>query len=291
MTLPPAQWQCVLVCWGDKYNVDVVNRLVSSVERHCLQAPRFVLITDRDRDGLKNNILSVRFPDNWLEPAFVKAGCQAKLAMFEKGVLPTDMPAIYIDLDTIVLGEMSQLLKLLKNKHTIAILQSAVIPFGIFARTISRLTGGKKFARGNSSVLVFHPAHCHYIASTFMRLFYQYPDLQFRPMIADDRFISWAAVRHVRAIPCAFVAKFPTEYMFYWAWCLYIKASLPWVRRRRRAQLAVTLNGLMIKPEKLLNMPCGGIIADEKQRKLVWSERTLGPMKETIIRYYSDTFA
>lgn len=286
-----AEWQCVLICWGDKYGVDIINRLVTSVEQHSELRPRFVLITDRERLGVKDNVQCVQFPERWLAPALKRSGCQAKLVMFEEGILATDLPAVYIDLDTIVLGDMSRLLKLLRTNQSVSILQSAIIPFGAFARALNRLTHGRKYARGNSSVVVFHPAHCHYIAREFMDLYSRYPEFQFRPMIADERFISWVAQPHMQAISRSDVVKFPGEYMFYWTWWLYVKAKLPWVRSRRNGLLAVTLNGLMIKPDKLLVLPEGGVITDEKNRKLVWSQQTLGPMKEIILRFYTDTAA
>jgi hypothetical protein len=281
-----AEWQCVLICWGDKYGVDIINQLVASVERHSTRRPKFVLITDRDRPGLPAHVQCVPFPEHWLEPILKRSGCQAKLVMFEEGILQTDLPAIYIDLDTIVMGDMSHLLALQHTPQSVAILPSAVLPFGAVARWLYARSGGRKYARGNSSVVVFHPAHCHYIASRFRALFERFPEFGFRPMIADERFISWVAQAHMQAISKAHVAKFPGEYMFYWSWWLYIKARLPWVKSRRRAQLAVTLNGLMIKPERLLALSEGDVIVDEKNRKLVWSRYTLGPMQETILRFY-----
>jgi hypothetical protein len=276
-----------LICWGDKYGVDIVNRLVESVLAHSPACARFVLLTDRDRPGLHPRVQCVEHPLHWLDAPLKRSGCQAKLAMFEQGVLATDLPAVYIDLDTIVLGDMGQLLQLQRTPQTIAILQSAIIPFGPLGRSLHRRTHGKRYARGNSSVVVFHPAHCHFIASEFMRLYAQHPNFEFRPMVADERFISWVAQPHMRAIPKSQVVKFPGEYMFPWPTWLYIKAWLPWVRRRRAGQLAVTLNGLLIKPEKLLALCEGDRIVDEKGRVLVWSERTLGPMKNTIFNYYN----
>ena len=79
---PRAEWQCVLICWGDKYGVDIINRLVASVEQHSPRRPRFVLITDRERPGLPAHVQCVPFPEHWLEPALKRSGCQAKLVMF-----------------------------------------------------------------------------------------------------------------------------------------------------------------------------------------------------------------
>ena len=282
-----AQWQCVLIGWGDKYGVDIINRLVDSVAGHSPAPPRFVLITDRDRPGLRPQVQCVAYPERWLDAPLRRSGCQAKLVMFEEGILATDLPAIYIDLDTIVMGDMSRLLRLMRTPQTVAMLQSAIVPFGALGRWLHRKTQGRRYARGNSSVVVFHPAHCHFIAREFMALYQRFPQFPLRPMIADERFISWVAQPHMRAIPPSLVVKFPGEYMFPWPAWLYIKALLPWVRRRRSGQLAVTLNGLMIKPERLLALSEGDTLVDEKGRQLVWSQRTLGPMQQTILRFYT----
>ncbi len=281
------EWQCVLICWGDKYDVDVINRLASSILAHTPHAPRLVLITDREHPGLMAGIQTVRFPDFWLQAPLKRAGCQAKLVMFEAGILSTDLPAIYIDLDTIVMGDVSRLLSLQETPSTVAMLQSAIIPFGPLGRLRHRLSQGRHYARGNSSFVVFHPAHHHAIAQRFRALFAEHPGFEFRPMIADERFISWAAQPHMKAIPNTLAVKFPGEFMFFWAWWLYVRARLPWVRSRRRQLVAVTLNGLMIKPEKLLALRDGDQITDEKGRVLVWSPRTMGPMQDRIRQYYT----
>lgn len=279
-------WQCVLVCWGDKYGAAIINNLVRSIAAHSTRKARFVLITDRDRSEVLADVQQVRFPEYWVQPRLKSSGCHAKLVMFEQGILPEDLPAIYVDLDTIVLGDMSRGLDLMDSDDTVAILQSAIIPFGPVGRALHRWTDGRRYARGNSSFVVFHPARQHLIASRFRELFARHPDFGFSPLIADERFISWVAQSHMKAIPSTFAVKFPGEFMFPWRPWLYIKALLPWVRRRRAGLVAVTLNGLLIKPERLLELPEGGVVVDEKSRQLVWSERTLGPMKQRILSYY-----
>ncbi len=135
-------------------------------------------------------------------------------------------------------------------------------------------------------MVVFHPAECHYIAESFRILNDQYPDLDFRPMVADDKFISWVAQPYMKKLPKTLIVKFPGEFMFPWRWWLYVKAWLPWVRRRRRHLVAITLNGMFIKPEKLITLGNGEIVVDDKLRQLVWSETTLGDLRSKIFTYY-----
>ena len=203
------------------------------------------------------------------------------------GVLPTDLPAIYVDLDTLVFGDLGQALALMDTPQTVAMLQSAIIPFGPVGRFIHRRTEGRKYARGNSSLVVFHPAQCHYIAQRFRELFAQHPDLGYRPMAADERFISWAAQPHMKALSGRFAVKLTLEYMSRIRVWLWIKPLLPWIRSRRRQQVAVTLNGIDIKPENLMKLRDGDVVTDNKGRALIWSGWTLGAMRQRILDFYT----
>jgi len=279
-------WQCVMVCWGDKYPITLINHLMAQIERHTPTCPRFVLICDQPKPGLRADAITRDFPPFFLNPQFKKGGCHAKLAMFEKGVLPEDLPSIYIDLDTIVLGDIGAALRLMDTRQTVAMLPSAIIPFGPMGRALWKWTGKKRYARGNSSMVVFHPAECHYVAETFRSLFAQYPDFGFRPMVADERFISWVAQPHMKKLPKTLIVKFPGEFMFPWRWWLYAKAQLPWVRARRASLAAITLNGLLIKPEMLVTLQDGEVVMDNKSRQMVWSEKTLGGFRSKILDFY-----
>jgi hypothetical protein len=165
-------------------------------------------------------------------------------------------------------------------------LPSAIIPFGLIGRAIWKLTNKKNYARGNSSMVVFHPAKCHYVAESFRALYARHPELGFRPMVADERFISWVAQAHMKKLPKTLIVKFTGEFMFPWRWWLYVKSRLPWVRARRARLAAITLNGLLIKPESLINLEEGAIVSDQKSRQMVWSERTLGGFRCRILDFY-----
>ena len=281
-----ATWQCVMVCWGDRYDVHYINTLVDAIRAKSAQAPRFCLITEAPKPGLDPAVRLCDFPAFFLQPQFRRGGCQAKLAMFEAGVLPDDLPAIYIDLDTVVFGDLSKGVALMPRRDAILMLQSAVIPFGPIGRLLARLTGGKRYARGNSSVVVFHPAECTHIAARFRDLSARHRPEEFRPMVADERFISWAAQPQMKALPGSFAVKFTSEYMFWWTPWLHLKAMLPWVRQRRARQVAVTLNDASIKPEALMQLPDGGRLRDRKGRWLIWSDRVMGPARRGIMEFY-----
>lgn len=288
MTAEEPEFQCVLIAWGDKYGPRDINRIVEGVRRNSRVPVRFVLISDRPRDGLDPAVQIVDYPTWWLAPEFRKGGCQAKLAMFESGVLPDDLPALFLDLDTAILGDMSRLTSLMRQPRDIWMLQSVVLPFGWPGRLVYRLTGGRRYARGNSSIVLFHPAHCTEIAARFRALYEENGGLGIRPMIADERFISWVAQMRVNAIPRDVAVKFPTEFMHVWRWMVRVKSALPWVRARRARLAAVTLPGLAVKPEALVTLSEGDQIQDGKKRWLIWERKILGTTGERLQAYFAD---
>ncbi|MGR3659576.1 MAG: hypothetical protein ACU0CA_00100 [Paracoccaceae bacterium] len=283
---PVAEYQLVLALWGSKYSIDEVNNLIRTVRSQSTTEPRVVLITDRPREALVPGVIQRPFPKFFLQPEFTGGGCQAKLAIFKPGVVPDDLPAIYIDLDSVVMGDMGRFMSLQYNPKTIAILQSAIVPFGPIGRFIWRRTKGRRYARGNSSIIVYHPKECQFIAERFHALHKEHKGSFFRPLIADERFISWVAQPHMRAIPRTMAVKFPTEFMLPWRWLIRLRGVLPWNLRRWAGLIVVTLPGEEVKGSNLVNLSEGEEIVDRKGRRLIWSDRTLGPIPAKIIQQY-----
>ena len=60
------------------------------------------------------------------------------------------------------------------------------------------------------------------------------------------------------------------------------------MRKRRDKLTVVTLCGVEIKPENLINLKVGAQISDPKGRVLVWTDFALGSMRQKIIAYYTD---
>ena len=280
-------WQCVMFLWGDKYDVALVNRLIHAIAAHTPNQPRFVLLSDRDRPGLDPRADLRQIPEFWLNLVFLGPGCQTKLAMFQEGVLQDDLPVLYIDLDTVVTGDLAQVVHKLPRPDGLMLLQSVFLPLGAIGRFVWRLTKGRKYARGNSSLVVFHPKYHYSIAKQFTDLWSEKQSLWFRPMIADERFMSWASQAVVSAIPSSLAVKLPTEFMSRFNLLSYIWAMLPMVRTRRAGIIAVTLCGVEIKPQDLLALPSGSRVTDAKGRTLIWSDFILGKTRQDIIAFYS----
>ncbi len=282
-----SDWQLVLALWGDKYSVDDVNRLISAVRRHASKEPRIVLITDSPRNGLVSGVIQKPFPLFYTNPSFQHGGgCQAKLAMFEKGVVPDDRPAIYVDLDTAIFGDLSEFLRLLSKPKTIAIFQSGVLPFGRVSTLIWRLTDTRWYAHGNSSIIVYHPRESTHIAERFREATNSCCGAPGRALVADDRFMSWVAQPYMRSIPLSMAVKFPSEFMFPSRWLIHLRAAMPWLRRRWSNLIAITLPGSEVTGPRLVELDNGALVANSRGRILIWSDWAVGEAKSLITNYY-----
>jgi len=92
---------CVLRSGGD-FNADYVIRLRNMVARHLPGQPRFVCLTDLPEiDGIETIPLITTWSGWW-----------AKLELFREGLFDGASRAIYFDLDTLIVGDISPLLAL-----------------------------------------------------------------------------------------------------------------------------------------------------------------------------------
>ncbi len=282
------KWQCIFVMWGDKYAVSEINKLVSIILTTSSIKPQFFLLTDKKRKGLDPRVLVKYFPQFYLQDRFLQSGCQAKLAIFEKEVLEFDLPTIYLDVDTVILSDIKPILMNVRaNPKQVSMLPATILSFGIISKLLWWLSKGKIHARGNSSILVFRPSNCRYIAKTFRKLIDDLPTCPNLSVLnSDDRFISWICQLNVRIISNRLAVKFPREYMLPWIWLIYLRQKIPWIKTRRRNLKVVTLPGLKLKPANFLELKENDIIIDTKGRRLIWNDRALGSMKHKLIENY-----
>jgi len=84
---------------GTKYGPDYVNRLYAMVRRHLPGNWRFVCLTD-DAEGLRPEIGTIDISDIGLQ------GWWTKLALFDPRTPFADPTVFYLDLDTVVVGDL-----------------------------------------------------------------------------------------------------------------------------------------------------------------------------------------
>ena len=156
-----------------------------------------------------------------------------------------------------------------------------LIGFGRLRRGICRLTGGRKFAVGNSSVMAFHGALggklCTELREEMTR---QAGPARVRR--SDDSFISWFAQPWLRPVPTSLGVMFRREFLSRNALVAWVREQSPCTRRRRAGLVAVTFNGTEHKPELLARLPEGVRPRDRRGRKGRWSAAAIGPLKQII---------
>ena len=168
-----------------------------------------------------------------------------------------------------------------------AFLKSAIVPIGRVRRAVWKLSKGQKYARGNSSMIAFHPGKRGYIAQRFRELHARRSGTAFRPVIADKRSNSWVAWKNLRAASSRFAVKFPTEFMLPRLWLTLARPSLPRVGSRRENHKALTFPGTSTKPEQLPALRDRSTVKGFKNRKFVRSDVLLGKTRQSINDYYS----
>lgn len=97
----------IILCmkWGTLYPAEYVNVLHSAVRRNLRGKFRFVCLTDQ-ADGLVPEIEALPIPDVGLAARHWAAGAWPKVAMFANPLYDLRGLALFLDLDTVVVGEL-----------------------------------------------------------------------------------------------------------------------------------------------------------------------------------------
>lgn len=278
-------WCLVLAIWGDSYADDYVNQLARSARDLSRDCTGVVVFTDRDRPGIDADIRQQRFPAFFDREEFYGWGYIAKLSVFSREGLPPDTACVYLDLDTVIIGDLGRIAALVRGPDDYLMLPPGnAIGFGTVRRLIFRVTGGRIFAVGNSSILAYSSAAEPNLCDSYQRL-YQSDGRVARHMQIDDLFISWFAQPRLRAVPPSLAVMFRREFLSRGALIGWLKRNLPGRRARLGGIAAITFNGANYKPETLLALKEGDVIHDKKGRTGIWGPETLGPAYEKTLRF------
>ncbi|MEM9677276.1 MAG: hypothetical protein AAF890_04395 [Pseudomonadota bacterium] len=101
----------VVMCmkWGTLYSSSYVNVLHRAVKDHLAMPHRFVCFTD-DESGIVDGVECFPLPDPLLKNAFTRMGCWPKVTLFKKDLFGLEGRALFMDLDTVVLGDLTPFL-------------------------------------------------------------------------------------------------------------------------------------------------------------------------------------
>ncbi len=274
----------VLAIWGTKYGAAHVNQLVESAFDQSPGLAEVILLTDRRRKGIDHRVRQEAFPPPFDGAEFFGWGYRAKLAVFSPAVLPRGMACVFLDLDSVVVGDLGRIATLVRRPDDLFMLPPAGIGFGKLRRWLDRLRGGRSFPVGNSSILAYHADASPNLAETYVRVHKSGGLAAERRMQIDDVVISWFGRGRIRGVPTSAGVMFRREYLSKVPFWAVLKARLPWVRRRREQIAAVTLNGVAVKPEMLAALPEGATVTDGRGRRGPWTDAALGPVRARLVK-------
>ena len=278
-------WCLVLAVWGEKYADAFVNVIAASVRRQSPGCTGAILFTDRIREGIDADIEQKLFPPFFRQQKFMGHGYLVKLSVFSRADLPPRTRCVYLDLDTVVVGDVGRLAALIDDANDYRMLPPGNIAgFGPLRRLLFRLTDGRKFATGNSSIMAYSSAAEPNLCEGFQKL-YESGEADGRYMQIDDVFISWFAQLRLKKVPATLGVPFRREFLSKSRAFLWLKNRSPAVRRRRDNLVAITFNGVKYKPDVLMRLSDGHRIVDDRGRIGYWSAAYLGPAREKIIRF------
>jgi hypothetical protein len=275
-------WCLVLAIWGEKYNEHHVNELARQARANSFGLAEIVLFTDRLRDGIDADVRQTLFPAYFHRPDFFAGAYRAKLAVFSRDLLPRGRPCVFVDLDTVVTGDLGRIAALIDETERCLMMPPAGLGFGALRRTVDWPRKGK-FPVGNSSLVAFHSDARHNIAEAFQRLHASSVDVDQIHMRVDDVFISWFHRGRIGAIPNQLAVSFRREFMARARFILWLRKLMPGRTRRRAGLVAVTLNGMASKPEQLVSLRNGSVMRGESGRIGYWSDSYIGPIRQKII--------
>ncbi len=254
--------QVVVVKWGKRYSSEHVNNTVKEILRLSSREVKFICVTD-EPEGLENFIETKPFPDwgDWYET--LKKGCRLKLSIFEKGMLDPDLPTLFFDLDTMILGDVSELLRDLEKTGGMYMCRGHFLPFWRIFGVVNAIIKNYYYY-GNSPMLAFYPKEFEGLVDDFKR---EFEFIRWRGIThkwpldrickTDERFISYFARGRARVFPKHLAIKFTTEYMTPFCDLSSFFSRLPWVQKRRKSQVALTFSGHVLKPSLIKDMACG----------------------------------
>ena len=266
--------QVVVVKWGNRYSSVHVNNTLNEIRRRSSRKVKFVCVTDECR-GLAKFIETKQFPfwGDWYET--LKKGCRLKLSIFEKGILDPDLPTLFFDLDTMILGDVAKLVRDLEKTGGIYMCRGHFLPLWRILG-LTKLVVKNYYYYGNSPILAFYPKEFIGLVEDFKREFeyvrwrgitHKWP--LDRICKTDERFISYFARGRSKVFPKHLAIKFTTEYMTPFFDFSSFVTRMPWVQKRRKAQVALTFSGHVLKPSLVRDLTCGTSVKSRHYR-MTW---------------------
>lgn len=96
--------------WGSLYSADYVNVLYNACQKYITKPFRFVCMTD-DATGIVDGVEIFPIPEMEISKEHYAFGGWPKLAMFKKNLFGLEGRALFMDLDTVLVGDITPMLE------------------------------------------------------------------------------------------------------------------------------------------------------------------------------------
>ena len=283
----PPVFTVAMIMWGDAFGPAFVNRIVEDVLSQTAERAQILLFTDRHWSDLAPDVEQREIPSFWLSSER-KRGCLTKLMLYERGCFEGDQPVIFLDLDTIVQGDIGVLANWVQRRGHIWACPASFVPIRPLRGAITSLLGRRNEGRFNSSVCGFLPRDVEGLADAFRDEVRQIEDQQgARPKyFADDRWLSHHVPEALRTWPSALALKFSDAL----ATPLDPRSI---ANRAARARSAITLSfpGKPFGPERLVEAKDGERLEDGKSRVMHWDDAHTGNLASDVRAHWRGVLA
>ena len=266
--------QVACTIWGTEYDASYVNTMVRAVRKYYGGDLIFVCISEDLAIKVDPGVIVRPFPDIGVDFRVLVGRCLPKLSIFVEGALPeSDVKTVYIDLDTMIFGDIGRIASMLDDKNDLFLME--ILPAWVcrviqFARRVFPpfdITYG-----ANSSVMVFYPRSFHWLGELYKHLGpilimpEAHPARVAFPVsgwvfLSDQRFISYFARKRIKIVPSKLAAKFRDEWSSYLTpWIARARGLIPAVRKRRENFVVVTFNNPGLKRDLIKGYEEGGLV-------------------------------
>lgn len=267
--------QIAFVLYGERYSEVYIDHLASSIREKTSLDIAFICLTDRAGRIFETDMRVVVHPELHLDREVLWEGCRFKLGLFHPDVLDPDLLTFFFDLDTMVLGDLAELVAIYDKNPGLYVLPFHMIQTWRFLPLVKRLRPDH-FFYGTSSVMMFRPGDFHFIYSAFRGLYDRVlagetlRGNEARAWRTDELLICWAADGKTRGLSLSVFGRFRR--------CFAVPRSRRLAQLRTRLGLNVygrtgligmTFDGGPFKPWLLATCEAGTVLR-ERRHYVYW---------------------
>jgi len=273
-------WYLILMIWGDAYSDADCNRLIRKAHMQSPSLKGAIVLSDRVDRHLDPRAIQCRISPDFDRSDFKKNGLAVKISMFEIDVLPPGALCVYVDLDSVIIGDLGKVAALTLTAP-LWTLPTPRARLDAWSRLRWRLSRGRRYGAGNSSVFAYRNAFPGNPTAKFRNktsVFGQAASDDIRSN--DDRFIGWSCQDVIRPLPTQLAVRFRIEFLEVTFWMNRIKARCR--RGARQSLVVVTFDGALTKPAVIATLRDGAVITDHHGRRARWTDLEMSGLRQIM---------